>query len=72
MSDIDIYKQAYADGYNAGALIAEARAESRQALGLPLVQTADYDAWLERIAERGEKIEFLAAARASYAPVQSS
>lgn len=47
ISDIDIYKQAYADGYNAGHEQATHRAESRQALGLPLVATAKDDEWLD-------------------------
>lgn len=47
----------YEDGYNRGYLIAQARAESRQELGLPLVATAEYDEWLAGLRQQGMTID---------------
>lgn len=63
ISDEDIYRQAYADGYNAGHEQATHRAESRQALGLPLVADAAHDAWLNFLGAAGMTIDRLALKR---------
>lgn len=68
ISDEDIYKQAYAEGLNRGYLIAQSRAESRQALGLPLVATAAYDKWVDTVNRAGVAIDGLPKWRETYAP----
>jgi hypothetical protein len=47
----------YEDGYERGYLIAQARAESRQELGIPLVATAEWDARLDAMRRTGTTID---------------
>lgn len=57
ISDVDIFKQAYADGYNDGWLQGTQRAESREELGLSLVVTAEDDAWIDGMRKQGLTID---------------